>query len=52
MDNQTTDIMHFAVAFHYYVTIKALETLWNTGYYLWLMKNNGKVHDIRSLEAM
>ena len=30
MDCQTTDITHFAVVFHYDVTIEALETLRST----------------------
>ena len=30
MDCQTTDITHFAVVFHYDLTIKALETLRST----------------------
>ena len=34
MDSQTTDITHFAVVFHYDVTIKALETLQSTANYL------------------
>ena len=36
MGSQTTDIMHFAVVFHYDVTTKALETLQSTANYLWL----------------
>ena len=35
MDSQTTEITHFAVVFHYDVTIKALETLRSTANNLW-----------------
>ena len=49
MDSQTTDITHFAVVFHYDVTIKALEILRSTANYDVIMKNNGKVRDVRSL---
>ena len=51
-DSQTTDITNFAVVFHYDVTIKALERLQSSAYYLWrdnIMKNNGKVRDVCSL---
>ena len=34
MDSQTTDITHFAVVFHYEVSIKTLETLRSTANYL------------------
>ena len=33
MESQTTDITHFAVVFHYDVTIKAMETLQSTANY-------------------
>ena len=35
MDSQAKDITHFAIVFHYDVTIKALETLQSTANYLW-----------------
>ena len=34
MNSQAMDITHFAVVFHYYATIKALETLRSTANYL------------------
>ena len=53
-DSQTTDITHFAVVFHYDVTIESLEILRSTAKkkvnaYDVIMKNNGKVLDVRSL---
>ena len=47
MDSQTTDITHFAVVFHYDITIKALETLRNTANYSWRhSEKNGKVRSL------
>ena len=52
LESQTTDITHFAVVFHYDVTIKALETLRSKITYDVIMKNNGKLRDVRSLTVM
>ena len=50
MGSQTTDITHFAVVFYYDVTLKHwkhYEAQLIT--YDVIMKNNGKVRDVRSL---
>ena len=52
MDSQTTDIRHFAVVFHYDVTIKA--PVWKHYEiqpitYDITAKNNDEVRDVRSL---
>ena len=51
MDSQNTDIIdtHYVIAFHYDVSIKALETLRSTANYDVVMKSNGKMCDIRSM---